>query len=182
LIAAFRATLQETAEASLLLHVIDASDPNHREKAEIVQQVLEEIGADKVPRIEIFNKIDRLKEQPCLEHQKSQKKAVWVSATSGAGMELLLETIARGIREDVIHGWLRLSPNAGRLRARLFALKAVINEQVNSLGEWLIEVQMTRKNFTQLCHSEGFEKQCLYSILPDDTCDKPVQFPTITCF
>lgn len=182
LIVAFRATLQETSEASLLLHVIDASDPNHREKAEIVQQVLQEIGADKVPRIDIFNKIDRLKELPRLKRQENQKaKAVWVSATSGAGMELLLETIARSIRDDVIHGWLRLPPDAGRLRARLFALKAVISEQVNPLGEWLIEVQTTRKKFKQLCHSEGLE-ECLYSVFPDDACGKPMQFPTITCF
>jgi GTP-binding protein HflX len=183
LIAAFRATLQETCEAHLLLHVIDASDPNHREQAETVQQVLQEIGADKVPRIEVFNKIDRLQQPPRLKRQENQKsKAVWVSATSGAGMELLLETIAGSIRDDMIHGWLRLPPEAGRTRARLFALKAVISEQVNPSGEWLIEVQTTRNNFKQLCHSEGLDEQCLYSIFPDDACSKPLQFPTITYF
>jgi GTP-binding protein HflX len=183
LIAAFRATLQETCEAHLLLHVIDASDPNHREQAETVQQVLQEIGADKVPRIEVFNKIDRLQQPPRLKRQENQKsKAVWVSATSGAGMELLLETIAGSIRDDMIHGWIRLPLEAGRIRARLFALKAVISEQVKPSGEWLIEVQTTRKNFKQLCRSEGLDEQCLYPIFPDDACSKPLQFPTITCY
>jgi GTP-binding protein HflX len=165
LVAAFRSTLQETCEASLLLHVIDASDPGHRDYADQVEQVLASIGADRIPRVAVFNKIDRVAETPRLERDtQGQSRAVWVSAASGAGLELLLAAIAERLSGDTVHGWVHLPPEASRLRARLFSLGAVLKEQLSPAGEWLIEVQTSRKNWQQLCHKEGFREEWMQAV------------------
>lgn len=164
LVAAFRSTLQETCEASLLLHVIDASDPHHHDQIAQVEQVLDAIGAGEIPRLDVYNKIDRLGMPPRLESTAEQSRAVWVSAASGAGMELLLQALAERLRGDTVHGWVRLPAEAGRLRARLFSLGAVLKEQSNPAGEWLIEVQTSRKNLQWLCHKEGFREEWMRSV------------------
>ncbi len=164
LVAAFRSTLQETCEANLLVHVIDASDPNHRDHAGQVEQVLDAIGAGEIPRLDVYNKIDLLALPPRLECAGGQSRAVWVSAASGAGMNLLLQALAERLRGDTVHGWVRLPAEAGRLRARLFSLGAVLTEQLNPAGEWLIEVQTSRKNLQLLCHREGFREEWMQSV------------------
>ena len=160
LIAAFRSTLQETCEANLLLQVMDASMPGHSEYAKEVDRVLGEIGADELPRIQVFNKIDLIDKTPCLERDMDgQVRSVWLSAASGAGLDLLLHAINERIRSDTIHTWVRLPPEAGRQRARLFSLGAVVGESLNPQGEWLIEVQTSRKNLEQLCHRGDFREE-----------------------
>jgi GTP-binding protein HflX len=100
---------------------------------------------------------------PRLEGTNGQSR-VWVSAASGAGMELLLQVLAERLRGDTVHGWVRLPAEAGRLRARLFSLGAVLKEQVDPTGEWLLEVQTSRKNLQQLCHREGFREEWMQSV------------------
>lgn len=160
LVAAFRATLQETVEASLLLHVIDASDPDHTDYTTHVEQVLTRIGADEVPRLRVYNKIDLSGQPPRLERDPITGKitAVWLSAHSGAGVELLRQALAERLEDDAIHAHLRLPPEATRLRARLFSLDAVVAEQLNAQGEWLIEVHTSRRNFDQLRRHEGLRE------------------------
>ncbi|MFZ1860024.1 MAG: ribosome rescue GTPase HflX, partial [Candidatus Competibacter sp.] len=90
LVAAFRSTLRETCEASLLLHVIDASHPDRSAVIAQVETVLDEIGARAVPCLKVFNKIDLSGEPPRLERNSGgQAEAVWLSAATGAGAELL---------------------------------------------------------------------------------------------
>lgn len=98
LIEAFRSTLDETAHADLLLHVIDAASPARDEQAHAVEQVLEEIGAQDVPRLRVYNKIDRLERAPTVTRDACGSiAAVWLSAHSGAGVGLLREAIAERI-------------------------------------------------------------------------------------
>jgi GTP-binding protein HflX len=100
LIAAFRATLEEIAEADLLLHLVDISHPNAMNQAEAVQQTLEEIGADHVPVITVLNKIDRLPNPEAARHSVDLfPQAVAISARTGSGIEDLLEHIRRGLFE-----------------------------------------------------------------------------------
>jgi GTP-binding protein HflX len=100
LIAAFRATLEEIAEADLLLHLVDISHPNAMNQAEAVQQTLEEIGADHVPVITVLNKIDRLPDPEAARHSVDLfPQAVAISARTGSGIEDLLEHIRRGLFE-----------------------------------------------------------------------------------
>ncbi|HZQ60571.1 MAG TPA: GTPase HflX [Casimicrobiaceae bacterium] len=86
LVAAFRATLSEAAEADLLLHVIDASHPNRDEQIEAVDAVLREIGADAVPQVRVYNKIDLARLAPGIERDQSGiLRAVRLSALTGDG-------------------------------------------------------------------------------------------------
>jgi GTP-binding protein HflX len=98
LVAAFHSTLQEAREASLLLHVIDASDPHRLERIDQVNGVLESIGAGEIPQIEVFNKIDRLEAPPQVQPINGSAEGphtrVWISATKDLGLAGLKLTIA----------------------------------------------------------------------------------------
>ncbi len=95
LVDAFGATLEEAAQADLLLHVIDVSSENREDQIEEVNKVLGEIGASEVPQVMVLNKIDRAGLEPALERDEYGKiRRVWVSAQSGAGMELVRQALA----------------------------------------------------------------------------------------
>jgi len=95
LVAAFRATLEETIHADLLLHVVDGASPNRMEQIEQVNEVLREIGADHVPQILVWNKIDAAGLEPGVERDEYDKiSRVFISAHTGAGLDLLREAIA----------------------------------------------------------------------------------------
>jgi GTP-binding protein HflX len=94
LVAAFRATLEETIRADLLLHVVDASSPARLEQVEEVNAVLREIGADQIPQILVWNKIDAAGLEPAVERDEYDKiRRVFISAHTGAGIDLLREAI-----------------------------------------------------------------------------------------
>jgi GTP-binding protein HflX len=89
LVAAFRATLEETAHADLLLHVVDASSPDREAQIEAVNGVLKEIGGDRTPQVLIYNKIDLTNAEPRVERNEYGKIArVWISAQAGTGVDL----------------------------------------------------------------------------------------------
>ncbi len=164
LVAAFRSTLQETREAGLLLHVIDADAEDGAERIAQVNAVLAEIGAERVPQIQVFNKIDRQGREPRVERDADGCiHRVWLSAASGAGIELLREAMAAHFRDDMVRGWLRIPPDAGRMRARLFDLGAVLAEQVDEQGAWMLRVQLPRRNLCQLQRHEGFPEELLHA-------------------
>jgi GTP-binding protein HflX len=94
LVAAFRATLEETIHADLLLHVVDASSPVRAEQVEQVNDVLREIGADHIPQLLVWNKIDAAGLEPGVERDEYDKiSRVFISAQSGAGLDLLRNAI-----------------------------------------------------------------------------------------
>jgi GTP-binding protein HflX len=98
LVEAFRSTLEEAVHADLLLHVIDAASPARAEQEQEVERVLEEIGAQDVPRLRVFNKIDRLAHPPAIDHDACGSiAAIWLSAHQGAGVDLLRQVIAQKI-------------------------------------------------------------------------------------
>ncbi|HJV85783.1 MAG TPA: GTPase HflX [Noviherbaspirillum sp.] len=100
LVAAFRATLEETIHADLLLHVVDAASPVRMEQIEQVNAVLSEIGADHIPQILVWNKIDAAGLEPALERDEYDKiRRVFLSAQTGAGLDLLREAIAEFAKE-----------------------------------------------------------------------------------
>ncbi|MBL8260584.1 MAG: GTPase HflX [Candidatus Competibacteraceae bacterium] len=164
LVAAFRSTLQETCEAGLLLHVIDASHPDRNAVIDQVETVLGEIGALSVPRLQVFNKIDLTAEPARLERDgEGRARAVWLSAATGAGLDLLAAAVAERLRGDALHGWLCLPPSASRLRARLFSWGAVVAEQNGPAGEWLIEARTSRGNVELLYRRYGLRTEWVRS-------------------
>lgn len=156
LVAAFKSTLQETREAELLLHVVDAADPKREANIEQVDAVLDEIGAGDVPRVLIFNKIDLLDSQPRIEADRSgQPDRVWLSATSGAGVEDLLGYLGRRLGQDLVQGWIDLPPNAGKLRSRLFSVGAVKQEEIGEDGASHLHIELPRHRLEQLSQEAG---------------------------
>jgi GTP-binding protein HflX len=160
LVAAFRSTLQEAREARVLLHVIDAADPNRSERIAQVNSVLEEVGAGELPQIEIYNKVDLLNEPPRVDRDEhGAVRRVWLSAQRGVGLELLLEAIGLFLGPELVHGHVLLGPAAGRARARFFAAGAVLTERALPTGETDLEVSMPRQAFEHLCRSEGLPSE-----------------------
>ena len=99
LVAAFRATLEETIHADLLLHVVDAASPVRMEQIEQVNLVLKEIGADHIPQILVWNKIDAAGLEPAVERGEDGKiSRVFISAHTGAGLDLLRESVVEMAR------------------------------------------------------------------------------------
>lgn len=141
---AFRSTLQESREAELLLHVIDAADEEREAKVEQVDEVLREIGADKVPQITIHNKIDLCDGiEPHVERNaEGEATRVYLSAASGEGLELLRQVLSEWASVKRRNYHLHLPPAASRLRARLYELGAVVAEHVEEDGSWELDIRI----------------------------------------
>ena len=151
LVEAFQATLQEAAEATLLVHVIDAADPDRDLNVEQVEGVLDEIGALEVPMLKVMNKIDLFDSAPRIERDgQGRPEAVWLSARNGQGLELLQAALSERLAEDVIGFDMLLSPQQGRLRANLHELGAVRQEHYEESGQLRLEVRLPRRDFMQL--------------------------------
>ncbi|MGB5256026.1 MAG: ribosome rescue GTPase HflX [Woeseiaceae bacterium] len=156
LIAAFRSTLQEAREADLILHLIDASDPNRWQRVRQVNSVLKELDADKVPQIRVYNKIDKLDRQPRITNNRNgEGRAVWLSAITGEGIPMLKDAIARRLRQQTVTRVIHLSPAQGRERAKLFELGAVISEQALEEGGWSLALKMTEKDLRRFLKREN---------------------------
>lgn len=156
LVEAFRSTLEETRDASLLLHVVDASDDTRDQRMGDVEQTLEAIGAEGVPRLEVFNKIDRMGYGPAIERDSAGRPSrVWLSAATGAGMDALMHAIAEALTGEQVHGWLHVAPQQGRLRARLFAEGAVVTEQACNDGSLWVEVNLDRVDWERIAAAES---------------------------
>ena len=160
LVAAFRATLEEACEADLLLHVIDVGATDRTERKLDVEQVLEQIGADRQRCLEVYNKIDCLDGVvPHVDYDaQGQPCRAWVSAKTGAGVVQLTEAIGQSVREGQVRGWLHLTPAAGQVRANLYDSGAVVAERVTEDGCWLLDVHMQQSYFQHFCDIKGVSR------------------------
>jgi GTP-binding protein HflX len=150
LVTAFRSTLQETAEAQLLLHVIDSADDNRDANIEEVEKVLEQIGADRNPCIQVMNKIDLTGVQPrCDYAEDGAVKRVWLSVESGDGIELLEQTLIEVFRTELVEGFLVLEHSEARLRSRLFEIGAVQSERIDDQGQYVLQVSLPKRDMDQ---------------------------------
>lgn len=156
LVQAFRATLEETVQADLLLHVVDVANEAHDYYIDQVNEVLTEIGADDIPCIQVLNKIDLAQGfQPRIDRGEDGKPTrVWVSAKTGAGMDLLLAAVSEMLGEDVVQQALTISPDEGRLRARLYARGAVKTETTDDHGKVVLQIKLPRLDFERLLQEE----------------------------
>lgn len=152
LVAAFRATLEETRDANLLLHVVDISHENCQDNIKEVNDVLDQIAAHEVPQIRVFNKIDCLPDcPPRVEKDELGKPSrVWVSAITGAGLNLLHQAIADHLYGDPIYRSIILSPTEGKVRAALYEIDAVLSERIDEEGNWLLSIRIAKSDFERL--------------------------------
>ncbi|MGA6098491.1 ribosome rescue GTPase HflX [Stutzerimonas marianensis] len=161
LVESFRATLEESSNADLLLHVIDAHEPERDQQIEQVLAVLTEIGANELPLLEVYNKVDLLEgiEPQIQRNADGVPQRVWVSAQQGLGLDLLQQAIAELLGDDLFVGTLRLPQQLGRLRAKLFELGAVQAEAHDEEGGSLLDVRLQRVELNRLVSQAGIDMQ-----------------------
>ncbi len=166
LVAAFRSTLAEAREADLLLHVIDASDPERDSRVADVERVLAEIGAGDLPQVLVYNKIDRLESDvPRVDHfDREGPLRVWTSARDGTGIDSLLAAVGQALASERIHRVLELPAASGRLRARLHELGLIASEQPGEEG-WRIEIDAPRSLIEPLFGMQGGQGEWLKAAL-----------------
>jgi GTPase len=151
LVDAFKATLEETLNASLLLHVVDAASHERDNNMYQVQEVLSEIGAEEIPQLQVFNKLDLLEQSPRLERNADGLPVrVWLSATTGAGTDLLLQAVAELVGRDMVCEDVHLDPQQGSLRAAFYAMGAVESEQYGDDGVAHLRVRLPRADWNRL--------------------------------
>jgi GTP-binding protein HflX len=152
LVAAFRATLEESVEADILLHVIDAASERRDENIEQVMEVLSDIGADEIRTLEVYNKIDMIDgAEPRIERDdEGLPIRVWTSAVKEQGIELLLEAVEELAEEKQFSATLRLPPQEGRLRGLLYELQAIEQESVAENGDMLLDIRLEQADWIRL--------------------------------
>ena len=144
LVAAFRATLVETREADLILHVVDSADDSRQEKIEAVNRVLQEVGAGDVAQLMVYNKIDLSGIQARVDvDEQDQAWRIWLSAQTGDGFEQLLEVLRDRFCEQVLHFNLVLNAAEGQIRAYLYENGTIEAENYLDNGDAHLKLRLT---------------------------------------
>jgi GTP-binding protein HflX len=144
LIEAFKATLEETVHADLLLHVVDCSNTQYLEFVAEVESVLVNVGADKVKQLKVFNKIDLVSDLvPRIQRAPDGKpEKVWVSAKTGAGLDLLYAAVSELLADELVRAELLLGPYEAKLRSYLYTNHYVEKEDINENGEYRLQLKL----------------------------------------
>ncbi len=152
LVAAFKATLQETQEADILLHVIDYADDKYLEYIDQVNEVLDEIDAGDVPQLIVCNKIDRLEGvEPKIDRDDTGRPIrVWVSAQEGLGIDLLKSALTECLHKAMVEYQLKVPANEGRLRGMLYNLNCIAQQSYSDDGDWLVDVKMLESDWNKM--------------------------------
>lgn len=161
LVNAFRATLEETCSATLLLHVIDCHDENRMDNVEQVEQVLKEIDANEIPTLKVYNKLDMLdgREPRIDRNEDGVPVRVWVSAQTGLGVDLLHQAVVELLGKEIVHQRVKLNPSkGGKLRALFYASSVVLEEGVDDDGDLFFEVRMQRMDYERILRQAGISE------------------------
>ncbi|WP_392563020.1 ribosome rescue GTPase HflX [Orbus sturtevantii] len=156
LIAAFKATLLETKEATLLLHVIDAADPNLLDNIDAVNEVLFEIEANDTPILLVMNKIDLLDDKaPTIDYDEDGVPfRVWLSAENKVGLDLLFTALKERLGRQIQACELTIPAYLSRLRSRFYDLRAVEQEIINEDGSFTLHIRLPLVEWNRLCKQE----------------------------
>jgi GTP-binding protein HflX len=152
LVAAFKATLQETQEATLLLHVVDYADEQYLENMDQVNDVLREINADEVPQLIICNKIDRLESvEPKIDRDDEGRPIrVWLSAQQNRGIDLLKIALTECLRHEMVHHKLAIPAGDGKIRGMLYELNCINAQEYSSSGDWIVKITMMASDWHRI--------------------------------
>ena len=155
LIDAFKATLEETLNADLLLHVGDVAAEQRDYWMTEVELVLSEIGAGELPVLLVYNKVDLLEQAPrIIRNDEGTPIAVYLSAQNGGGLSLLEDALRERLQDDVFEGSVEITPQQGKLRAALFDLGAVLEESFTPAGNSVLSVRLPKKQWQRLQHGQ----------------------------
>lgn len=152
LVAAFRATLEEVSQADLLLHVVDSHVADSQDLIEQVQLVLEEIGAQDVPQLLVYNKIDLI-DDPTPKMERDNHKVperVWISAASNMGFKLLERAIVECLSGRGVRCEIEITPQQGKLRAQLYEQNVVEKEYLTDEGKVILRLRLPKTDFEKL--------------------------------
>ena len=138
LIAAFRATLEEVLQADILLHIIDISHPQYQEQSKAVYQVLRELKADTKPVITVFNKADKIENQPLLDQVLRQDHSLAISALSGTGTDNLLSIISKFLKEQTVELSLLIPYSESSMIAKLYDVATVHSTEYRDEGIYVL--------------------------------------------
>ncbi|MDK2776991.1 MAG: GTPase HflX [Pseudomonadota bacterium] len=149
LVEAFKATLQEAADADLLMHVIDCAAEERDANIEQVELVLKEIDADKALQLRVYNKIDLLEhaEARIDRDDSGRPVAVWVSAQQQQGLELLNQALGELLATDMFSADITLQPQDAKLRAILYEIGAIEKEHCAENGDMVLTIRLQRQDF-----------------------------------
>ena len=134
LVESFKATLDDLASADLLIHVIDAADPNRDIKIKEVDLILEELGVTYMPQIRALNKIDLIKSEEIWPANNLHPE-VKISSETGEGLEDLKNTVSESLFGNLLYGWVQFSPIQAAVRSKLFDSGCIIEEKLDSSGQ-----------------------------------------------
>ncbi len=168
LVAAFKATLTETREAELLIHVVDISDDRRSENIEQVEYVLSEIEADEVPQLIICNKIDNLDDiAPRIDRDDQGRPIrVWLSAQANIGIDLFFTALTERLGSQIVEKTLVIPPTAGKLRGILYKLNSIQNEYYDDEGHCHLNLKLPKREWNRLVKQEGNEIEQYVQLKP----------------
>jgi GTP-binding protein HflX len=157
LVDAFKSTLEETKRANVLLHVIDAADDYNLEKITQVEKIIAEIGAQKIPSIEVMNKIDCLDNfTPRLDRDESGKAyRVWISSKTHAGIDLLYQALAEQLSGMMTRAKIELDVKSAYIRSEIHKIGYIHAESVTDFGQWILEINVTHHYLSKLLNKKG---------------------------
>jgi GTP-binding protein HflX len=172
LVAAFKATLQETRQAELLLHVVDCADDNMGANFEQVQAVLKEIDADEIPQLVVCNKIDLLEDfAPRIDYDEEGKpERVWVSAQKRLGFELLLQAITEHIGNVIRDIILKVPATAGHYLGQLYRLDVIEHKEYDDLGTCIVSIRISDADWRRMVkQSQGEVETFVFEACTSET-------------
>lgn len=170
LVEAFRATLEEAVMADLLIHVIDCADPERQDNVKQVVGVLAEIGAGDIPLLEIYNKVDLIDAEPRIDrNDQGRPIRVWLSARDSRGLALFYQALSEILGNEICETSITLSPEQGRLRALLYDLGAVMDEQLGDDGSQFLQLRLLESDWQRFLSNESVSEASLYSTRPVST-------------
>ena len=142
LVKAFRSTLEEVCDADLLVHIIDISNPNYKNQIDVTNETLSQIGADNIPMIYVYNKID------LIDLDKLDNNKILISAKRDIGIDRLIESICEKVFEDYIRFKLKIPYSEGKMISNIMENATIIDSEYIEDGV-ILNIECSEKEYVQ---------------------------------
>ena len=142
LVKAFRSTLEEVCDADLLVHIIDISNPNYKNQIDVTNETLSQIGADNIPMIYVYNKID------LIDLDKLDNNKILISAKRDIGIDRLIESICEKVFEDYIRFKLKIPYSEGKMISNIMENATILDSEYIEDGV-ILNIECSEKEYVQ---------------------------------